>query len=84
MRVETITECTTDSSGKKIESREDVGGVCSCGRVAHLDNFFICQRCGRPQCSRCVVMIDEDPFCSWCSMFAGVRRLFRRRQNHGE
>ena len=83
MRVETITESTTDAGGRRIESGEDVGGICVCGRPAHRDFFYICQRCGRPQCSRCVAMVDGVPYCSWCSIFASLRRLFRRGGHDG-
>ena len=83
MRVETIAESTTDSGGRKIETGADVGGICVCGRIAHKDYFYICRRCGRQLCSRCVAIIDEVPFCSWCSIFASLRRLFRRGNRNG-
>jgi len=79
IRTETIEEKTMDDLGVKINSQDEIGGQCTCGRLVQKEHFQLCRRCGRPQCVRCVSMIDSMPYCSWCNFMVRLRRLFHRR-----
>ncbi len=74
----TSSDIMLDDLGNPIQTPEDIGGFCRCGRLAHKSQFYSCWRCGLPLCRRCATLIGEKAYCSWCAFIVRLRRLFGR------